>query len=183
MDDWQTTRKHLLLTGPPGCGKSTILVSLAKRLEGGNVRGFTTAEEREKGRRVGFKIRTLSGQEGLLSHVSFRGPYRVSRYGVDIAQFERLVLPELSLKDPTVEAFLIDEIGKMECFSQHFVDAVKRILRGPIPVIATIAAKGGGFISEVKSLPNVNMVQVTPANRDKLPEQIERWLSGHASTA
>ena len=176
IDDWQSTRKHLLLTGQPGCGKSTVLIRLSQRLRDRSVRGFTTAEAREGGRRVGFKIRTLAGLEGMLSHIRFGGPHHVGRYGVDIIQFEQLVLPELCPEDPCIEAFLIDEIGKMECFSQRFIEALRKILKGSVPVVATIAARGGGFISEVKALPNVTILHVTVGNRDELPERIAQWL-------
>jgi nucleoside-triphosphatase THEP1 len=181
IHDWESTRKHLLLTGSPGCGKTTVLIRFLERLGGRSIRGFTTAEVREGNRRVGFTIRTLGGREGLLSHIRFGGPHRVSRYGVDVVQFEHLVLPELSPGSARIEGFLIDEIGKMECFSDRFIEAVRKILKGPIPVVATVAAKGGGFISEVKTLSNVTIVRVTPGNRDELPEQIARWFEHRES--
>ncbi len=176
MNDWESENKHLLLTGSPGCGKSTILLHVADRIGDKKVRGFTTEEVREKGNRVGFRIRTFSGEEGLLSHVRIKSPYRVGKYGVDVEEFERLVLPELAQDDDQTEAYLIDEIGKMECFSEAFVEAVRKLLRGKVPVAATVAAKGGGFIGEAKKLPNLNLVHVTKDNRDTLPKRIVEWL-------
>ena len=67
---------------------------------------------------------------------------------------------------------LIDEIGKMECFSNAFVDAVQRLLDGSTPAIATVASKGAGFISEVKARIDVELIEVTLGNRDELPRRL-----------
>ena len=72
---------------------------------------------------------------------------------------------------------LIDEIGKMECFSSRFVAAVRRLLDDRKPVVATIAIKGGGFIAEAKARPDVEIWQVTKANRVELPERLAAALT------
>ena len=46
----------------------------------------------------------------------------------------------------------------------------------PIPVVATIALRGGGFIAEVKNRPDVQIVEVTQDNRQTLPGQIATWV-------
>ena len=75
---------------------------------------------------------------------------------------------------------LIDEIGKMECFSPRFVQAVRTVLDGPMPIVATAALSGPGFIADVKRRPNVELLEVTAQNRDGLPgqlaERISRWI-------
>ena len=45
---------------------------------------------------------------------------------------------------------ILDEIGKMECFSQKFVAAAKQALDSPSIVIGTITLGGSDFILEVK---------------------------------
>src|SRR5262245_49824049 len=50
--------------------------------------------------------------------------------------------------------------------------------RASAPVLATIALKGGGFISEVKARPDVRLVAVDPVNRDGLPNQLAGGLRG-----
>ena len=70
---------------------------------------------------------------------------------------------------------LIDEIGKMECFSSRFIEAVRKLLDSETPVVATVAIKGGGFIEEVKSRPDVEIREVTHANREELPIQLTGW--------
>jgi len=45
-----------------------------------------------------------------------------------------------------------------------------------VPVLATIAAKGGGFIAQVKARADVELVRVTNENREGLPEGIAARL-------
>ena len=59
--------KNLLVTGPPRCGKSTVIEAAASRIDV-SLSGFFTREIREHGRRTGFKIITLEGKEGVLAH-------------------------------------------------------------------------------------------------------------------
>ena len=82
-----------------------------------------------------------------------------------------------------MDAFLIDEIGKMECHCPQFIAAMRRLLDGPVPVVATIALRGGGFIAEVKNRPDVQIVEVTQANRQALPGQIAAWVKERTAQA
>jgi nucleoside-triphosphatase len=43
-------------------------------------------------------------------------------------------------------------------------------------VVATIALRGDGFIAEFKNRPDVQIVEVTQANRQALPAQIAAWV-------
>jgi nucleoside-triphosphatase len=80
-----------------------------------------------------------------------------------------------------VYAFLIDEIGRMECPCSQFISSMTKLLDGPIPVVASIALRGSGFIAEVKKRPDVQIVEVTQANRDELPGQIAAWVKQRAA--
>lgn len=166
--------KKLLLTGRPGVGKTTIIMRLRELLREKNIAGFYTEEIRTDKGRQGFRIVTMSGICGTLAHVAIRSTRRVGRYGVDVRAFERLVLPELVR---SCELLLMDEIGKMECYSAAFIDCARNLLNGMSPVVATIAGKGGGFIAEVKGRTDVDVVEVTPANRDGLPAGLAARLS------
>jgi nucleoside-triphosphatase len=170
--------KNVLLTGLPGCGKTTVVRRLVKLLSARRLAGFYTDEIREHGHRVGFTAVSLGGLSATLAHVDFHGPRRVGRYGVDLESFEAIVEAELNRQPGEVGVFVIDEIGKMECMSPVFVEAVTRILDAPVPVLATIAAKGGGLIAQVKARPDVEIVTVTAANRERLPDELAgRFLS------
>jgi nucleoside-triphosphatase len=173
-----TRATNILLVGPPGVGKTTVVMCLATHLQDRAVAGFYTQEIRQAGQRLGFQAATLAGETVVMAHVDSRGRHRVGRYGVDVASFEQLVLPELARKH---EIMLIDEIGKMECFSSPFVEAVKRLLDGSKPVVATVAIRGGGFIAQVKSRPDAEIWQVTRQDRDELPQRLARHLASMRS--
>jgi len=166
---------NILLTGPPGCGKTTVVCRLIERLRNLRLAGFYTEELREHGHRVGFEAIGLSGQRAVLAHVDFRSKHRVGKYGVEPERLAALL--EAELQRPAA-AWIVDEIGKMELFCPAFVAAVPRLLDGPVPVLATVALKGAGLITTVKARPDVRLIHVRADNRDALPEELETWLRG-----
>jgi nucleoside-triphosphatase len=175
--------KNLLLTGPPRCGKTTVLERVAEQLGELRMAGFVTRELREQGQRVGFEAIGLGGRRIILAHVRFRSRVSVGRYGVEPNRLIPLINEEMVRPLETVDAYLIDEIGKMECHCPQFIDAVSRLLEGSIPVVATIALRGGDFIAEVKDRRDVQIVEVTRANRQALPGQIAAWVKQIANQA
>jgi nucleoside-triphosphatase len=170
-----TVDRALLLTGAPGVGKTTVIRKLADALAGREVRGFLTQEMRSGGLRVGFRIESLSGASATMAHVDFHSQHRVGRYGVDVDAIDRIVEEALVL-DPATELHLVDEIGKMECFSRRFVSSMHLLLDAGRPLVATVALRGGGFIAEVKRRQDVKIVEVTLWNRNDLPGEIESMV-------
>jgi nucleoside-triphosphatase len=174
----ENRKPRLLLTGPPRCGKTTVVQRVAARFPG-QAAGFYTREVRQRGQRVGFEIVTLDGQRALLSHVDFPGPHRVGRYGVNLENFHRVALPAIEPR-PGLDLIVVDEVGRMECFSRSFVAALERLWDAPISLLATVAEKGGGYIAALKTKPDIILLTVTPANREGLPDHLLRLLAGDA---
>ena len=74
---------------------------------------------------------------------------------------------------------IIDEIGKMECFSETFVRRVREIFQAGYPVLATIPLRGGGeFLEEIRRQRDVITFIVNIENRAALPAQLAAMLSG-----
>ena len=165
----------LLLTGSPGIGKTTLLCKVASQLQQYRLGGFYTEEIRQAGQRQGFRLVTFRGEKGIIAHVKFDHRYRVSKYGVDTATIDRFAESELALIE-AVDVYLIDEIGKMECFSSTFVDKIELLLNSNKPVIATVAIKGRGLIAKAKRWRRSELWELTHTNRDTLITQLVEWL-------
>ena len=162
--------KNILLTGPPGCGKSTVIEKLVKRIQR-PVNGFFTREIKEKGRRVGFAIITLDGKEGILAHEESKSPKRVGKYGVNIDELDRIAVPSM-IPRTADQIVIIDEIGKMECFFPLFRETLTQTLDSANPVIGSIAQRGNPFIEKIKERKDVLLVSVSEKNRDSLPADL-----------
>jgi nucleoside-triphosphatase len=166
----------LLVEARPGAGKTTAVIRLAERLReaGLPLGGFVTEEIREGRRRSGFRIETFAGRRGVLAHVDLPGPPRVGKYGVDLEAFERLALP--TLEPPAGGVTVIDELGKMELASARFRDAVGALLDADVALVATVHAFRHPFTDELKRRPGVELVRLTRANRDELPDALAARL-------
>jgi nucleoside-triphosphatase len=116
-----------------------------------------------------------------LANVRSTSKIRVGRYGVVLPEFERLLTEEFGQPGIDADVVVIDEIGKMECYSPMFVETVRGLLGGPTPLLATIAQRGTGFIRDVKERTDVQLLAVTTANRDRLPEQLAERLKAERS--
>ena len=172
-----TKSPKLLITGLPGCGKTTVIRQVVAELAGDKVAGFYTQEIRQKGIRKGFQWNSLDGASGILAHTEIKGPWKVSKYGVDVIGFEKSILPLLDLKQADVELFVIDEIGKMECLSENFVEAVRKLFASNKAILATVAQKGTGLISEVKQYVGIRTFSLKPQTREKIMAEILEALS------
>jgi nucleoside-triphosphatase len=164
-----------LITGKPGVGKTTLVQKIIKRMGSINMAGFYTSEIRSAGSRLGFELQGLNGGYRTLAHVEIDSRHRVGRYGVDKDGFEEF-LATLDLLNPDVELIVIDEIGKMELFSYRFRSLVCDALSADKQVLATIPLKGDEFIREIKQRLDIKLLEVTHANRDRLPAAIVERL-------
>ena len=172
---------RIFLTGTPGIGKTTVIRAVLQQLEEVECAGFYTEEKRHRGQRIGFKIVTLDEQEGTLASVGRKEP-AVGRYSIHVEEFEKLALPQLDPETTPAELYVIDEIGKMELFSQRFRTALIDLLARPSNLLATIAKKGKGFIEQIKGRNDIELIEVTRENRDHLAEEVVRKIKAEFGT-
>ncbi len=89
---------------------------------------------------------------------------------MDIEAFEKIAVPSMRPEDKDT-VVVIDEVGKMECFSTMFRKALLRALDSENRLLGTIAAKGNAFIEGIKKRKDVTLMRVTEKNRDMLVEE------------
>lgn len=173
-----------LITGPPGVGKTTVLLKIIQLVEseGFRVGGMVCREVRVGKTRVGFEVEDISTKRrGWLAHRDFRTRIRVGRYGVDLKSLESIGVEALkhALEDPAIDLIALDEIGPMELKSKLFQETALNVLRGLKPFVAVIHHKAKDtLLGRVKGLETLKVVEVSIMNRDKLPIQIAKELVG-----
>jgi nucleoside-triphosphatase THEP1 len=167
-------KKNIFLTGAPSSGKTTVIKKLIEGMDH-PANGFYTEEERVDGKRVGFLMKTLDGKKGYLAHQDIKSDFHIRRYGVSIENIENIAVPSITPVKNNI--IILDEIGKMECFSRAFKQAAANALDSPNIAIGTITFGGDDFIREVKKREDIEINEVTMDNRNLLPDLILRKIS------
>ncbi|XP_033228178.1 cancer-related nucleoside-triphosphatase homolog [Belonocnema kinseyi] len=184
----------VLFTGPPGIGKTTICKKLVSLLEKQNytIDGFYTEEVRDsKKSRIGFDVVSIKNSENraplarvadVLTQQQFQ-KHRVGNYHVFTENFERIALPTLNSKTDIV---FIDEIGKMELFSEKFATTIKNLFFGKrnkkcivatIPPIHKVPQKYLSFFRHFHEDDSCKFIEVTRQNRENLPQEMSTTVS------
>ena len=174
--------RHLLLTGKPGCGKTTVIRRVVdSRSDTG---GFYTGEVREGGRRTGFSITTLDGRSGILAGIDIESSINLGRYGVNVTDIDSVASSsvEAAASGDAVSVVVIDEIASMEMASERFRRAVLMAIAGGKRVLGTIQARSHPFLDGIRSRPDVSVIDVTHGNREELPALIAEWLDHPSET-
>jgi len=163
--------RKVLLTGRPGCGKTTRIKRVVNKLAL-PASGFYTEEIRERGERVGFKIITLESKEAVFARVDFKTPERLGKYGLDLSALETIAVAALRAAMRARQLVVIDEIGPMEIRSAIFREAVNEALDSAAPILGTVTARSFPFTDGIKKRPDVTMIEVRPNNREQLVSEL-----------
>ena len=163
--------QRVLLTGRPGCGKTTLIKRVLEELPQ-RFGGFFTEEIRDHGSRVGFKVVALEGDEAVFAHVDFTARERVGKYGLDLSALEAVGVNAIREAVRAQRPIAIDEIGPMEIRSVVCRKAVNDALDSELPVLATIFSRPLPFTEGIKSRPDVVLIEISLNNRDRLVSQL-----------
>ncbi|HDM90060.1 MAG TPA: hypothetical protein ENG67_02500 [candidate division WOR-3 bacterium] len=168
---------HLLITGRPGIGKTTLIkwaVEMARRLSI-PFTGFYTEEIREKGERTGFRVISLAdGKADILALKGAESRFKVGKYGVFVDRFESIAIP--AIKGSTL-LVIVDEIGKMELHSERFKEIVRSLLRGSHPrLLATIQEKSLRLLDSWGVRNRVQLLRLEKKGDERAREAISRWI-------
>ncbi|UCG01102.1 MAG: NTPase [Candidatus Heimdallarchaeota archaeon] len=172
--------QHLLITGKPGVGKTTLVTKVITEIKEMKpnwlISGFYTKELRQSGRRIGFDIYTLDGQQGILARSNdpkLMSKFRVGKYSVVTTDLEDLVVPLLY---ESTDLLILDELGKMELFSSKFRNAVIFAFNNQTRIFATLPFYENPFLASIKSRSDIKIWELTQSNRLHIFEEIVKFL-------
>lgn len=164
--------KHVLIVGRPGVGKTTLIKHLVQALRHRAIEGFITEEARENEQRVGFWLSPLDGRQMLLAHRQLKTGVRVGIYHVNPSVLEQVAVPVIYRAMAHARLLFLDELGRMELCSKAFEEAVLQAFdRGP-SVVATASVAPILFLNSLKRRRDVELIPLTPANRDLVEEEL-----------
>ncbi|MCK4532746.1 NTPase [bacterium] len=167
--------KNIFLTGLPCSGKTSLIKEIVKELKG-KQGGFYTSEIKEKNKRIGFKIENFNGKSGLLAHIDFKSPYRISKYGVNLKELNKIGTHSIVKAMQESEFIVVDEIGKMELLSPQFKKVVWKALETNKKIIGTIKVKHDYFTAEIKKRNDTRIFELTKTNRKEVKRKILKLL-------
>jgi len=183
----------ILLTAPPGVGKSTVIDHVIKHFAGAK-NGIVAREILDgNGARIGFTSVNQAGESRqFMFATTTPGPHSIGGlFDVDVAAVDSFVVPELrkglaiaarlgspesvhptgTAQTPIASSLIyIDEIGRAQVRSESFVAILREIFSHPCNVLGSIVYDDEPWSLEFKNDPAVCLLEVTRGNRESLPD-------------
>lgn len=166
----------IFLTGLPRSGKSTVLMKATELLSarGLKVGGVVTPEIVKGGKRVGFYVKDVySEATEIFASVSFKFEPKLGKYGINVSVFDKIAIRAIDFAIANCDIVCVDEIGKMEFFSEKFRNKINSLMLLSKPILAVLHRD---FVNQFRKYGEI--IEVTPMNRENLPEELaDRILS------
>ena len=95
---------------------------------------------------------------------------------MDIEGLDKVGVTALQKAARQCDLVVIDEIGKMELFSESFKTVVLEIIDSGKRVLGTIMLKSDPWADKIKQKPQVQIFTLTRNNQQETLAQIQEWL-------
>lgn len=165
---------NILITGPIGVGKSTVLRNVLTYLDNRGVLYGTlfTQPVIQDGVRVGYTLIDSSGRLCTFASEQIVSPIRFSKYRIDVKAFDQFGVAVLQTMLENKDVLIIDEIGLMEQTARLFRAKVQQCLDSDKLFIAVYQMRAGWFSSHLGERRDMCCFVVTEKNRDRIIHSI-----------
>ncbi|OGS20947.1 MAG: hypothetical protein A2252_04450 [Elusimicrobia bacterium RIFOXYA2_FULL_39_19] len=168
--------KNLFITGKPGAGKTTLIKDSVLPYVS-EIGGFYTEDILDENKkRLGFKLKTFSGSEGILASKGLKSKNKINKYGVDLQVLENIGVKEMRKTLNENKIVVIDEIGVIETLSPVFTEALLKCITAPNRLLATIRFGAQPFTDEVKAMSDTSLLVLDRENIVDIKKQVRAWL-------
>ncbi len=165
-------RMNIMLTGPRGAGKSTIVMRIRNCFLMFSVGGYVTESIGDPADPKGHVMHPFGKKSRSIAHVNSKKGPRVGRFRVNVEAFEKHGVAALQHARERPGIIFLDEIGRFEVHAPKFVAEIERCLDCANPVLGVLSAHGGPVVEAVTARDDVRLVAVEEASRDLLPAAI-----------
>ena len=169
-----TEKKHILICGERGVGKSTLIEKLLEassrprygfvtKMRPAGPDGFHPIYIHPAGQAVAEREYTEANCIGACDS-------RTHRPDLDAFNTLGVRYIEEAKADGII---LMDELGFLEAKADKFTAAVLAVLAGDVPVLAAVKSRTDiPFLNAVRAAPRAEVFYITPENRDELYERL-----------
>jgi nucleoside-triphosphatase THEP1 len=177
--------RPILITGPPGIGKSTLIQEVLSACEDRPATGILSDEVRVDGKRHGFTVRALDGTAGMLASPDLPGEPRFGtlmpdgrrRLGLSLWHLESVVIPEVERQLPAAQIAVIDEIGPMQAESVMFRRLVRELIAADVPLVASIGQQEHEWLTTLRNDRRFPLIELTHRNRGLLADLLSSYVT------
>lgn len=164
-------RKHVLICGEVGVGKSTLIQRLLAQ-SSRPLYGFITKKlDPDENGFHPIYIHPASHTERVYEEKNLIGTCDRRIHNINLDVFNTLGVSYLQAKADGI--ILMDELGFMEAKAEAFTRAILDTLDGDIPVIAAVKARFDiPFLDAVRAHPKGKLFMITQENRDQAYEEL-----------
>lgn len=159
----------ILLTAPPGVGKSTVIDTVVRQFPG-KTRGIVAREVLDAaGKRQGFTSYNAACENRQFMFLTEPGKGTVGDFSVDVQAIDEFVVPELQAALNEDGLVYADEIGRAQALSPAFIAVLRNLISSNKNILASIVYDNEPWSMEFKTNKATCVLEVTASNRDQLP--------------